>query len=58
MIETSKLIHRHPDNPFLWLILSSLLIRLNEYRKPSMAAANSALLAMELGKASMDVTKV
>ncbi|KAJ8909618.1 hypothetical protein NQ315_004980 [Exocentrus adspersus] len=55
--EVSNLIHKYPNDPYIWLTLSILLIRsLGE--KGSYVASKCALTAMIFGQTNMDVTKV
>ncbi|RZC41780.1 hypothetical protein BDFB_008018, partial [Asbolus verrucosus] len=54
--EVSKIVHRYPEQAGVWLTLSSLLIRLQNERSPSNAAAKCAQIAMKLGQTNMDVT--
>lgn len=58
VIEISKLVHRHPANSAIWLILSHLLLKVVRHKKPSLSAAKCAEAAMKLGQNIMDVKKV
>lgn len=56
--EVSKMVHRHPDQPSVWLTLGCLLLRIHKQKMLSKAASNCIKTAMHLGKMKMDVTKV
>lgn len=58
LAEVSKMVHRHPDQASVWLVLGTLLLYIRIQRKLSKAASHCIQNAMHLGKTTMNVTKV
>ncbi|CAH1115105.1 unnamed protein product [Psylliodes chrysocephalus] len=56
--ELSKLVHRHPDNASVWLTLAVTVLRVKSERKRALAAVKCAQIALKIGQAKMDITKV
>lgn len=58
MIGLSRLVHKHPNIASTWLILSQLLLKLENDKHRLEAGAKCANIALKIGQTNMDVSKV
>uniref|UniRef100_A0A6P7G2Q1 Tetratricopeptide repeat protein 37 n=1 Tax=Diabrotica virgifera virgifera TaxID=50390 RepID=A0A6P7G2Q1_DIAVI len=56
--ELSKLVHRHPDNANIWLVLAITILRVKSEHKRALAAVKCCQIAFQLGQSNMDITKI